>query len=314
MPPQQQLPAQQSLYGVPHPPPPQPQVYQQPAPQFQAAASVCPRCHAQLYPGYAQCTNCGLDLRTAWGNPAPVAPPASKGSVLPIALGLVGIGILAFAGAFFVTRNNSTPAPNPSRFPSAVAVASPSAATPFETPAGVPTDAPAATPSSDSQPSVLAPDTSWITLSPSGAAFSAKFPAEPKLTTQTQSTAVGNATESLWTYQENTHLALFVGQVVYPKGSMKGTNTTSVYDGGVAGMLATTAGLSVDHQNDVTLGGHPGRAFTLSASSGALKGVAMQGQMYLIGDNLYMVYAAYDDSILDFAELDAFIADFQLTV
>jgi hypothetical protein len=95
---------------------------------------------------------------------------------------------------------------------------------------------------------------------------------------------------------------------------MKGTNVSSVYDGGVAGMLATTPGLSVDHQSDVNLGGHPGRAFTLTASSGALKGVAMQGQMFLIGDDLYMVYVAYDDFITDFGELNAFIADFQLTV
>jgi hypothetical protein len=36
--------------------------------------------------------------------------------------------------------------------------------------------------------------------------------------------------------------------------------------------------------------------------------------MYLVGDNLYMIYAAYTSNITDLTDVDTFIADFKLTV
>jgi hypothetical protein len=107
---------------------------------------------------------------------------------------------------------------------------------------------------------------------------------------------------------ESSHLVFFAVEARYPAGSMSGLSTSAVYDGAITGMTGSTAGLTVDSQNNVTLGGHAGRAFTLTSTAASIK-----GEMFLVGDNLYMVYAAYD-SLADPAEIDTFISDFVLTV
>ncbi|HEX7613173.1 MAG TPA: hypothetical protein VF371_10410, partial [Candidatus Limnocylindrales bacterium] len=58
----------------------------------------------------------------------------------------------------------------------------------------------------------------------------------------------------------------------------------------------------------VTLNGHAGRKFTLTGSAGA------KGEMFVVGDNLYMVYAAYSDTITDLTDVDAFVGAFKLLV
>ena len=107
LPPQQQLygapqpqpPPQQQLYGAPQPPrfAPQPPAYAQPAPQPPAAPTVCARCQAPLAPGHTQCGGCGYDSRAAWVPQAPAA--SSRGFMLPIALALFVVGLLAALSA-----------------------------------------------------------------------------------------------------------------------------------------------------------------------------------------------------------------------
>jgi hypothetical protein len=124
LPPQQQLPAQQPLYGASPQPPlyqqpdpwaftgqpvtPQPPAYEPPAvappapaaPQTLNAPSVCLRCHAPLHPSYSQCGNCGFDNAAAWATPAPATPAGLP--ALPVALGVLGAGLLIAAGALFM--------------------------------------------------------------------------------------------------------------------------------------------------------------------------------------------------------------------
>jgi multiple sugar transport system substrate-binding protein len=96
-------------------PPPQQFAAQQPpppvAPPPLAAPELCVRCRAPLYPGYAQCTNCGHDRRAAWGYPG--TPPKSKGHVLPIALAIVVVVVLVAAGilGLAVSQSHGTEAP-----------------------------------------------------------------------------------------------------------------------------------------------------------------------------------------------------------
>ena len=84
--PQPQLPPRQPLYGAPQQPPvpPQPQAYAQPAPQPQAAPTVCPRCRAPLYPGYL-CPTCGQVLNApqvaSWAQFAATAPIQEKSGI-----------------------------------------------------------------------------------------------------------------------------------------------------------------------------------------------------------------------------------------
>jgi hypothetical protein len=263
--------------------------YEQSAPGPQFASSLCPRCRAPLNPSYPLCANCGLDLRVNQVPPAQVSP--SRRSVLPIALAVVGVAVLV-AGAFLVlARSQPGSAPSRTAAPSKVAAAS-------ATPTAEPTASLAPT----------APDSSWITLAPAGDGFAAKFPAEPKLTTGTVKTDAGDGPSSLWLYQENAHLGFALGLATYPKGSFAGVNPSVLYDAATKGLTGTAGGMTLDSQSDCTLDGHKGRAFTLTGTN-----TSIQGQVYLVGDNLYQVYAAYDAGLTDFTELNAFIADFHLT-
>jgi hypothetical protein len=104
-------------------------------------------------------------------------------------------------------------------------------------------------------------------------------------------------------YEQGTHVAYVVGLIKYPAGSLAGTNTTALYDTSV-----TTIGTLVT-QADVTLNGHAARSFTCTKSGATIKGVIV-----LVGDDLYMVYVVYDATVTDTTAIDAFIADFALTV
>jgi uncharacterized protein (DUF983 family) len=301
----QQLAGQQSSYGAGLRPSgsPQPGGYQQPAP-VQSPPSSCPRCSARLYPGYQQCTNCGLDLHAAWATAAPGAP--TRKSTLPIVLSLLGVLVLTFAGTLFVlSRNQTAAAPSPSRAPSLMAVAT---ATPTPTPTETPTPAPTMTLCPSATPLASPPDTKWITLAPKGAGFTAKFPGQPKLTTQTANAATGALPTSTWAYLETADLGLYTAVVKYSKGSTAGISQGVIYDGAVTG-IASTIGLRVDGQSDCTLGKHSGRAFTMSGTVGTIL-----GQMYVVGENNYIVWVAYDSAVTDFTDINAFFADYNLTV
>lgn len=316
--PQAQFPQSQSPFGAPQQysvsTGPVPQSYegwappQQTAPPPQATSSVCPRCNAQLYPGFTQCSRCGYDARAAWGMPVPFVQP--RRSMLPYGLIVAGVALLVAAGAIFVVAqpgNGSAPSP------SAVAAALP---TPTPTPTPTPSPTPAAPSPSPSLAATASPtsgatysDTAWITYSPKDAGFVAKFPAQPKLTKQTQSTSGGDVPVSLWTYVESSHLALAVLVATYPAGVLTGIGPAAAYDGALAGVTGSTSGLTLASQGDVILDGHSGRSFTCDGPT-----YSLMGQMFLVGSSLYMVYSAYDSTVSDTAEVAAFIADFQLTV
>ena len=173
-----------------------------------------------------------------------------------------------------------------------------------------PTLAPVATTKATPAPTVAPTPAGsvWVSIAPVGTGFTAKFPAAPTQSSQTFTTAVGDAPASLWIFEESTDLAFFVVEAKYPAGSMSGVTASAVYDGAITGMTGSSSGLTLDTQSSVTLGGHTGRAFSLTSTAASIK-----GQMYLVGDNLYMVYVAYT-SAADVTEIDTFIAAFKLTV
>lgn len=194
----------------------------------------------------------------------------------------------------------SLPAKGPSQAP-AVATAT-VAATPEPTEAG-PTEA---TPTEATPTEV--PSSAGNAFSPSGGGFSVVMPGEPKLTTQTYSTAVGDAPASLWTYAVSNDLALFVVLAKYPKGSMTGAAPSLIFDGALNGMVSNTTGAKITAKADTTLGGHPGKTFVLEMPTAFMKGA-----LYIVGDDLYMVYAAYT-SAADMTQVDAFLASFTFSI
>jgi hypothetical protein len=170
------------------------------------------------------------------------------------------------------------------------------------TPTPTPTPAPTPTP-----PPTLAPaDAGWIVLTPPGGGFTAKFPATPKLTTTTTTTKEGPTPTSVWEYLASTDLDYNVAMWKYPAGSTTGIGASAIYDSGIAGMDSTN-GLTLSTQRDITLNGHVGRAFTLKGAT-----YSLQGELVLVGDNLYMATGSYAPTV-DTAGVTAFLADFQLT-
>jgi hypothetical protein len=172
------------------------------------------------------------------------------------------------------------------------------------------TAAPTATPKSKPTPTEAATQagSAWTTFAPDGAGFTSQFPGDPTLTEETFKTAAGDAPTSLWTYEDGSDLAYFIALAKYPKGSISKVSASSVFDGALAGMTGSSSGMSIGSQGSVTLNGHAGRKFTLTGSVGS------KGEMFLVGDNLYMVYAAYSTAVTDLTDVNAFIGAFKLIV
>ena len=180
------------------------------------------------------------------------------------------------------------------------AAASTAAATPAPTAAATEDTTPTETPTAA---------TTGIAFAPTGGGFTVYMPAEPKLTTQTYQTAVGDAPASMWTYEVSNDLAYFVVQASYPKGSMTGHSPASVFDAALNGMVTSTTGASIAAKGDTTLNGHAGKTFTIDTPDASLKGA-----LYIVGDDLYMVYVGYTSTITDMSQVDGFIGTFKLTV
>jgi hypothetical protein len=155
-------------------------------------------------------------------------------------------------------------------------------------------------------PSAGPADAGWYALSPAGDGFTSKFPAQPKLSQSTTTTKFGPAPTSIWEYLANSELDYNLAMWQYPAGSTGNTTAATMYDGAILSMDSAN-GLTLDTQADVTLNGHTGRAFTVSGSAYKLR-----GELVLVGDTLYMVYASYGPTI-DTTVVDAFLADFAVT-
>lgn len=172
------------------------------------------------------------------------------------------------------------------------------------TPSPTPTSAVSAADAPSTSPGPA--DAGWYALAPAGDGFTSKFPVQPKLSQSTTTTQFGPAPTSIWEYLANPELDYNLAMWQYPAGSTANTTAATMYDGAIMSMDAAN-GLTLDSQSDITLNGHTGRAFAVAGSTYQLR-----GQLVLVGDTLYMIYASYGPTI-DTAPVDAFLADFEVT-
>jgi hypothetical protein len=203
-----------------------------------------------------------------------------------------------------------------SQAPSIAATASPTAgltAGPTAGPTSSPTARPTAkaTPTKAPTPAATAGiDAEWVTVAPSGAGFTSKWPGTPTKKTSTSASSAGNVVSTLWTYEDGIDLAYFAAVVAYPKGSMTGRSVTTVYDAAVNSMTTSTGTtMTISDQRSLTVNGHAGRGFTLTSSA-----YSIQGAMVLVGDSLYMPYVTYFPAVTDMSSPEVFFNDFNLTV
>jgi hypothetical protein len=208
----------------------------------------------------------------------------------------IALGSAVFFSACGSSSGTATPVPTP---------------TPTPTPTATPTPTPTASPTVKITiaPTPASPDADWIVWAPTGSGFTSLFPAEPKLTTTTTKTAAGNAPSSTWMYLESTELAFSVTMAQYPKGSMTGKAPSAIFDAFISGIATSAKGMAVDSKTATTMDGHAASSFKLSSTSADIEGTVV-----VVGDTLYVVYAAYAPTLTDTSPVDSFIADFALTV
>lgn len=149
----------------------------------------------------------------------------------------------------------------------------------------------------------------WIIFAPAGQGFSAAYPGQPTLQTQTIQTTAGPVPTSVWYYEESEDLSYYVALAKYPEGSLSSGSLSDVYDKAVTDMSHISLGMTVSGQGDVTVNGHAGRTFTVANSV-----VMVKGELIAVGDNLYKVYVLCPPAASGSPNVSAFLAAFKLTV
>jgi hypothetical protein len=158
---------------------------------------------------------------------------------------------------------------------------------PTVAPTPTPTPTPVPTPTPTIAPSFAPQDAKWVALAPDKAGFSTKFPAQPKLATSTTVSNGSNVPTSIWT-SDGATATYYVKVLNYPAGTLTAAKPSDIYDSGVDSMTRGDTGLVTISQGNNTVNGHLGRNFLMKSATGFL-----QGEMFLVGDNLYMAYVAY---------------------
>jgi hypothetical protein len=285
--PQPQFQPQPQPVGYEHPayqPALRPPVYQYAPPPPAPAPTTCPRCYAPLYPDYPQCTNCGLDTRAPWGMTA--APRRSP--MLPLAIALLGVGLLVVAAAVFVVAQPKAGSSTASPSASAVAVAS---ATPSPTLAATPTRSANASPSA-SQPlpggtAEPSPIDTWTTFaSPDGkwtVAFpGTKAPTKNVLTSGSGTTAM---TETTFLVVDGSGARYLADYTDFTASFVASTGAPALLDLMQNGLERSTGGTVVATTPTTELG-YAARDVTLVASV-----MTMNVRMWMVGSRLYLLLA-----------------------
>lgn len=275
-------------WGAPATQPQQPQWGAPVAPQApqgypgQAGAGTCPRCYAQLTPGYPICSNCGLDTRGSAMPPAGAS--ARKGSNTPLLLAAAGIVLVLVAGGLYVmsNRGNTNGSPTPSATPTIVAQAS---KTPAATASSSVADSAAPT-LGDVSPEP-APAGTWTKFTAPDGTWSISFPGTTKPVKQDLSgTGSSSFAMSFWyatDLQTEAVYAVYVidgGAALKSMGSKAFVDYMSTY---MSTYLGGSGGSTVSSK-DVILGGQPAKEFVIEA-----KGQVMTLRLGLVGSKMYML-------------------------
>jgi hypothetical protein len=302
-------------YGQPQqygqPPYSQPAPFSQPGQGYGQAAYVppappsnCPRCNAPLYPGYQACSNCGLDLRQAYGRPqaAPFAPaPVARKSNTPIIVAAVAlVAVIAVGGAFVATRGSSSATPSHKPSASLVAVGTPTA-TPTEvatestdaTPTdAIPADAtPTAATPADSTPEP-APTGTWTKFTAPDGTWTAKFPGSGAPMKQSQTTGTGATKMNIdyWYTMDLGNSALYavytmnVGVDLSSMGSSAFLDYMNQY---MQSYVGSSTGGTVTSTTQTTIAGNPALEIKLEAVGQEIT-MTMTGR----GKIMYMLMAS----------------------
>jgi ribosomal protein L40E len=245
------------------------QATDQPAPQTLAAPTVCLRCYAPLHPGYTQCGNCGFDNATAWGITPAQAP--SRIPLLPIALALLGIGLLIAAAALvLVAQRPRSSAVEPTQTP----VAQPT--TTFSAFGATPT------PASTVEP---APIAGWTHFTSPDGAWSTSFPSvvKPEKMTQPVNSGGLSADMNIFYVVDDTAAAYAVIYFDFPSTDLAGVDGDSLLTVVETKMLG---GSDYTLVNSITTSEGAFSARDMTVTSGQ---DVINLRMWLAGNRFYML-------------------------
>jgi hypothetical protein len=289
---------------------PQPFSFQQPASQPPAyqfapppppASTTCPRCFAPLYPGYAQCSNCGLDIRALGGMPV----AQGRTPILPIAAALLGVALLVVAGTVFVVAQPKSASPTAS--PSAVAVASPTASpTLSPTPVRSPTSSTRATqrpPGGTPEPS---PIDKWTTFASPDGRWTVAFPGTkaPNKSVYSSGSGTEAMTETTFVVLDPSGARYIADYTDFTTSFVNSAGAPALMDL-MQNVLERSTGGTAVAVTATTMLGYAARDVTLMAST-----MTMNIRMWMVRSRLYVLLAGADEGT-DFYPLH-FYSSFKL--
>ena len=171
-----------------------------------------------------------------------------------------------------------------------------------------PTAPPTPTPDPASTPVATADASAWTIVAPDGEAFSVKMPGAAKSTTSTITTPGGDATNTVWAFNDDANRAFAVSVAKFKTGAFTGASAKSILDLATASIVGATAGATLASQSDVTVGGNTGRAITFGNSK-----TQIQCEVFIVGDSIVGASLAFPAGGTDGGVAAPFFASFQLT-
>jgi len=152
----------------------------------------------------------------------------------------------------------------------------------------------------------------WQPFESNKGAFKAEFPGEPTATHDTIKTEAGDiAYHSYMTEVEGGSIAMGVSYNEYSDAVLK-ADPKVVLDGGRDGAMSNLNGKLIS-ETDISLNGHPGREFTVTAGKGDSK-LFYHTRVFLVKKKLYQLQVVrVGQTPLDAADVVRFFASFKLT-
>jgi hypothetical protein len=136
--------------------------------------------------------------------------------------------------------------------------------------------------------------------------FKVQMPANPKVSRTQSPTPSGNVAVGTWSTETPEGVTFSVSTADYPESIIASIAPTSFLNSVRDGVVKQLQG-TVKSEEEITLDGYPGKAFTAESSRGEVK-----VRNYLVGPRLYTLLVVYNPSIGAPAQADTFLGSLAL--
>ena len=148
----------------------------------------------------------------------------------------------------------------------------------------------------------------WVAVSPEGQGFSIRLPGPALATSTDVATPAGAVTMLAWAFLDGCGRTFGVTHMRFEAGALSEAGPPSTVLDQVVSIQLQSGGGAVTAQSDVTVGGSPGRRFSIAGD-----GFVVEALVVVAGDDLYqVVMSARTTYRWPATSLDAFFASFSI--